>query len=138
MHVLDQLKGDAYVVADTIDLWIDTERNALLELIKRINLFVINDTEAEQLTEENNIIKAGSKLRELGPETVIIKKGEHGALFHEEGSFRLTCLPRYRITGPHWCRRLVCGALIADWPLKTAVILKRLKKPFFTEPVQPA
>ena len=88
-------------MADTIDLWIDTERNALLELIKRINLFVINDTEAEQLTEENNIIKAGSKLRELGPETVIIKKGEHGALlFHEEGSFALPAYPVTELRDP--------------------------------------
>ena len=55
-HVLDQLKGSAFSLADTIDLWIDIERSALLELIKRVNLFVINDSEAEELTEENNII----------------------------------------------------------------------------------
>ena len=58
-HVLDQLKGSAFSLADTIDLWIDIERSALLELIKRVNLFVINDSEAEELTEENNIILAG-------------------------------------------------------------------------------
>ena len=52
MHVLDQLPGDPFVLADTIDLWIETERNALHELIKRVSLFVINDSEAEELTEE--------------------------------------------------------------------------------------
>ena len=48
-------------------LWIEIERNALLDLIKRVNLFVINDTEAEELTEENNIILSGAKTEEDGP-----------------------------------------------------------------------
>ena len=96
-HVLDQLKGSAFSLADTIDLWIDVERSAVLELIKRVNLFVINDSEAEELTEENNIILAGKKLRQMGPESVIIKKGEHGAiLFHEDGMLSLIHIPSPR------------------------------------------
>ena len=129
MHVLDQLKGDAYVVADTIDLWIDTERNVLLELIKRINLFVINDTEAEQLTEENNIIKAGSKLRELGPETVIIKKGEHGALlFHEEGSFALPAYPVTELRDPTGAGDSFAGALIGRLASQNRSDFKAIKE----------
>ena len=113
MHVLDQLEGSPFVVADTIDLWIEIERNALLELIKRVSLFVINDTEAEELTEESNIILAGQKLRELGPETVIIKKGEHGAiLFHENGSFALPAYPVTELRDPTGAGDSFAGALI--------------------------
>ena len=113
MHVLDQLKENSFVLADTIDLWIETERDALLELIKKVSLFVINDTEAEELTGENNIILAGKKLRELGPETVIIKKGEHGAiLFHQDGSFAIPAYPVTELRDPTGAGDSFAGALI--------------------------
>jgi len=113
MHVLDQLQGSSFVLADTIDLWIEIERKALLDLIKKVNLFVINDTEAEELTEENNIILAGDKLREMGPETVIIKKGEHGAiLFHEDGMFALPAYPVTELRDPTGAGDSFAGALI--------------------------
>ena len=112
-HVLDQLNGNAYILADTIDLWIDIEKTALLELIKRVNLFVINDTEAEELTGEKNIILAGNKLREMGPESVIIKKGEHGAiLFHSNGMFALPAYPVTELRDPTGAGDSFAGALI--------------------------
>ena len=112
-HVLDQLKGSAFSLADTIDLWIDIERSALLELIKRVNLFVINDSEAEELTEENNIILAGKKLRQMGPESVIVKKGEHGAiLFHEDGMFALPAFPVTELRDPTGAGDSFAGALM--------------------------
>ena len=113
-HVLDQLQGDdAFVLADTIDLWIDIELEALLRLIKRVNLFVINDSEAEALTSEKNIILAGRKLREMGPETVIIKKGEHGAiLFHEDGLFALPAYPVTELRDPTGAGDSFAGALL--------------------------
>jgi len=98
--VLDQLKNkDAFVAVDTIDLWIKTERKAFLDLIREIDLLVINDSEAELLTDKNNMIEAGRALRELGPQRVVVKKGEHGAyLFHENGIFTL---PAYPVTELH-------------------------------------
>ena len=112
-HVLDQLDGSAYVLADTIDLWIKTERETLLNLAKRVNLFVINDSEAEDLTDEKNVIIAGQKLLELGPETVIIKKGEHGAvLFHEEGLFALPAYPVTNLRDPTGAGDSFAGALL--------------------------
>ena len=112
-HVLDQLKGSAFSLADTIDLWIDIERSALLELIKRVNLFVINDSEAEELTQENNIILAGKKLRQMGPESVIIKKGEHGAiLFHQDGMFALPAFPVTKLRDPTGAGDSFAGALM--------------------------
>lgn len=96
-HVLDQLEAkDPFVAADTIDLWINTERPAFLDLLKRIDFLVINDGEAELLTEESNIIKAGAALRALGPDMVVIKKGEHGAYFFFDGG--LFALPAYPVT----------------------------------------
>jgi len=96
-HVLDQLDAeDAFVAADTIDLWINIERPAFLDLLKRIDFLVINDGESELLTGESNIIKAGAALRDLGPDMVVIKKGEHGAYFFYEGG--LFALPAYPVT----------------------------------------
>ena len=113
MHVLDQLPGKPYVLADTIDLWIEVERNALLALIKKVSLFVINDTEAEELTAESNVILAGKKLREMGPESVIVKKGEHGAiLFHEGGMFAIPAFPVTDLRDPTGAGDSFAGALI--------------------------
>ena len=92
--VCDQLEGTPFIIADTIDHWINTEREAFLALFARINCLVINDSEAELLTGENNIINAGNKLIELGLESLIIKKGAHGAcLFHPQGLFMLPAYP---------------------------------------------
>ena len=113
MHVLDQLSENPFVLADTIDLWIETERESLLSLIKKVSLFVINDSEAEELTGESNIILAGEKLRQMGPESVIIKKGEHGAiLFHEEGMFALPAYPVTQLHDPTGAGDSFAGALI--------------------------
>ena len=113
LHVLDQLKGKCFVLADTIELWIDIMRPKLLELIKRINLFVIDKTEAEMLTGETNTILSGHKLREMGPEIVIIKKGEHGALlFHNEGLFAIPAFPVTNIQDPTGAGDAFAGALM--------------------------
>jgi len=113
MHVLDQLAGNSFVLADTIDLWIETERESLLSLIKKVSLFVINDSEAEELTCESNVILAGEKLRQMGPESIIIKKGEHGAiLFHEEGMFALPAYPVTQLHDPTGAGDSFAGALI--------------------------
>ncbi|MGE9291686.1 MAG: PfkB family carbohydrate kinase [Puniceicoccales bacterium] len=96
-HVLDQLEAeDAFVAVDTIDLWITTAKTAFLELLKRVDFLVINDSESELLTGESNIIKAGAALRALGPDKVVIKKGAHGAYFFFEGG--LFALPAYPVT----------------------------------------
>lgn len=79
-HVLDQMARPKFVVADTMDLWLNIALADLLKLIKRVDLFVLNDTEAQQLTKEDNTVVALQKLHKLGPRYVIIKKGEHGSM----------------------------------------------------------
>ncbi len=81
MKVLDQVPGADLVVADTMDLYIRSERDALLQLLKRIDGLVINDSEARLLTGEENLVRAGQCIRAMGPSFVVLKKGEHGAMF---------------------------------------------------------
>jgi sugar/nucleoside kinase (ribokinase family) len=79
--VLAQAKNRKLAVADTMNLWIETQRDELNALLKEVDGLVLNDGEARMLTEEVNLVRAGWKLLDLGPRFVIIKKGEHGAMF---------------------------------------------------------
>ena len=114
LHVLDTLSDSKpFTVADTIDLWIDIQKEELLQVVSRVDLFVINDSESEQLTGEKNIILAGQKLLELGTKAAIIKKGEHGAyLFHPEGRFALPAYPVTELRDPTGAGDSFAGALL--------------------------
>ena len=81
LKVLQQAKSRKLVVADTMNLWIEIARDDLNALLKEVDGLVLNDGEARMLTQEINLVKAGRKVLELGPRFVIIKKGEHGAMF---------------------------------------------------------
>jgi len=86
-HVLDQAQHPKFVIADTMDLWIDTTKDDLLALIRRVDMLILNDGEARQLTGETSLIKAGNKIRAMGPKYVAVKKGEHGCLLFGENRF---------------------------------------------------
>jgi sugar/nucleoside kinase (ribokinase family) len=87
-HVLDQMERPRFIVADTMDLWIQTTRADLDALLPRVDLLILNDSEAREMTKETSLIKAGRKIRKFGPRFVAIKKGEHGALlFGDENEF---------------------------------------------------
>lgn len=99
--VLDQMTKPALVVADTMDLWIQTQHEDLLKLLRRIDGLVINDSEARLLTEEENLVVAGMKIRQMGPRFVIVKKGEHGAMFFgEEAVYTLPAYPTAKVVDP--------------------------------------
>ncbi len=84
MKVLDQMVAPTLTVADTMDLWINIQRDELMQLFKRIDGLVLNDSEAKLLTDDENLVRAGHKVRAMGPNFVVIKKGEHGAMFFSE------------------------------------------------------
>src|ERR1700716_757899 len=86
-HVLDQMEKPRFVVADTMDLWIETTRSDLDILLPRVDLLILNDSEARQITKETSLIKAGRRIRKMGPRFVAIKKGEHGALLFGNDEF---------------------------------------------------
>jgi len=88
LKVLSQCEKPAFSIADTMDLWITVMRDQLMELLQQIDMLVINDSEARQLTDTSNLIVAGEKMVAMGPKYVVLKKGEHGALvFGRNGEF---------------------------------------------------
>lgn len=115
-HVLNQITHPTpFILADTIDFWIDTERAALLSLIRKVDLFVINDQESEKLTGQKNVYRAGRQILEDGPRALIIKKGEHGALlFHREGIFALPAFPVTEMQDPTGAGDSFAGALLGS------------------------
>jgi sugar/nucleoside kinase (ribokinase family) len=100
-HVLDQMRRPKFVVADTMDLWLNIALPDLLKLLKRVDGFVLNESEAQQLTQENNLIRAARKIHALGPKYVIVKKGEHGAILSTKKSlFVAPAFPLERVVDP--------------------------------------
>ena len=95
MQVLDQTPSRKFVMCDTMNFWIDSERDGLLEVLRRVDGVVMNDGEARSLTGETNLIRAGSAILELGPKVVIIKKGEHGAFLFSTYMFH--AMPAYPV-----------------------------------------
>lgn len=91
--LLENFPNRALAIADTMDLWIETERPALLDLLRKVDGIVLNDSEAYQLTDKTNIVHAARDILTLGPRFVVIKKGEHGSfLMHANG---MAALPAY-------------------------------------------
>ena len=100
-RVLDQLDNPQFVVCDTMNYWIEGMKDDLLKLLKRVNVLIINDSEARLLSKEPNLIKAAKMIREMGPEILIIKKGEHGAmLFTNDTIFSAPAYPMESIFDP--------------------------------------
>ncbi len=86
-EVLDQL-GDPWLVAlDTMNYWITCRRAELLRVLRRVDVFLLNDAEAKQLTGAESVLKAAEGIRMMGPSVVVIKRGEYGALARTEGGW---------------------------------------------------
>jgi sugar/nucleoside kinase (ribokinase family) len=101
MKVLDQVLGPKLVMADTMDLWIHQQPADLRKLLQRIDGLVMNDSEAKLLTGTENLVRAGHQVREMGPKFVVIKKGEHGAMFFSEHeTYVLPAYPTERVVDP--------------------------------------
>jgi len=99
--VLDQMRDPRFVVADTMNLWIEHEKDDLLALLRRVDGLILNDEEARMLTGESNLIRAGERVLGLGPKLVILKKGEHGAfLFSTFFQFALPAYPTGTVVDP--------------------------------------
>ncbi len=101
MKVLEQVPGRRLVVADTMDLWINNEREDLDQLLTKLDGLVLNDSEAKLLTGTENLTLAGHRVREMGPRFVVIKKGEHGAMFFSEHeTYVLPAFPTEKVIDP--------------------------------------
>jgi sugar/nucleoside kinase (ribokinase family) len=113
LEVLDQVHAPELVVCDTMNFWIDGSRDALLDLLRRVDLLMVNDSEARQLAQEPNLLKAARWIQERGPRLVTIKKGEHGAvLFREDRVFFVPGYPLEEVFDPTGAGDAFAGGLM--------------------------
>ncbi len=113
LHVLDQMRRPKFVVADTMDLWLNIAMADLLKLLRRIDALVLNDSEARQLTQQDNVLVAARKIHALGPRYVIVKKGEHGSILSgPAGLFVAPAFPLLKVVDPTGAGDSFVGGLI--------------------------
>ena len=96
IHVLDQIRSPKFVAADTMDLWIDTAPDETRQMISRVDMLLLNDSEARHYTGEHSLIAAAHQIVNQGPTYVMIKKGEHGAMLFSKD--RIGLMPAFPLT----------------------------------------
>jgi sugar/nucleoside kinase (ribokinase family) len=130
MRVLDQLESrPKLIMMDTMNFWMETQLDALLEVIKKVDLIAVNDAEARQLTGEYSIIKAAHKILGMGPKFLIVKKGEHGALlFHGNNVFFAPALPLEEVFDPTGAGDTFAGGFIGHLAATKDVSFDNMKR----------
>ncbi|MBT7851571.1 MAG: sugar kinase [Formosa sp.] len=128
--VLDQMSNaSTLVILDTMNFWMDHTLKDLLEVIKRVNVITINDEEARQLTGEHSLVTAAKKIHEMGPEYVVIKKGEHGALlFNGTNVFFAPALPLESVFDPTGAGDTFAGGFAGFLAQTENISFKNMKK----------
>lgn len=100
-EVLNQTAGNPLIGCDTIGHWIENDRAALEDVLKRVDMLVVNDEEAGMISSESNIVKAADRILSMGPKTVVIKRGEFGAsLFSSGSTFSIPAYPLREVVDP--------------------------------------
>jgi sugar/nucleoside kinase (ribokinase family) len=129
LQVLEQCTGPRFVALDSMNLWIDIARDALLEVIRRVDCVVLNDAELRQLTGKPSLVAAARAVLELGPSAVVAKQGEYGsALVSAEGFFALPAYPLEQVVDPTGAGDTFAGGFIGhiarnlDGPLGVGVL----------------
>jgi len=111
--VIDQCDGVKWIALDTMNFWIHSKKDALKQTISRVNMVVINEAEARDLAQESNLVKAARKIQSWGPSTLVIKRGEYGALlFHKDQFFSAPGLPLEEIQDPTGAGDSFAGGLM--------------------------
>lgn len=113
LEVLEQVEDPEFVALDTMNFWIEGKRDALIEVLSRVNMVVINETEARQLAGEANIVKAAQAIQAMGPSHIAIKRGEYGALLFTEGdTFFAPAYPLESVFDPTGAGDTFAGGLL--------------------------
>lgn len=143
LSILDQLNYPEFTVIDTIKLWMDTAMNELMEVISKVKGVIVNDIEIRRLADEPNLIKAAQKLLELGPDFVVVKRGEHGAtLFTDSIIFPTNAYPVVEVVDPTGAGDAFAGGFfghlsrvdrISDQTMKEAVLYGNIMGSFAIE-----
>jgi sugar/nucleoside kinase (ribokinase family) len=148
LDVINQMKKrPRLIVMDTMNFWMDTAMDDLKEVLKKIDVLLVNDGEARQLSEEVSLVKAARKIMGMGPKFLIIKKGEHGALlFHENHVFFAPALPLEEVFDPTGAGDTFAGGFIGHLAktkdisfdnMKTAIIVGSAMASFCVEKFGP-
>ena len=143
-QIIEQLKSrPKLIIMDTMNFWMDIAMDELMKTIKMVDLIMVNDGEARQLSGEYSLVKAAQKIMEMGPKYVIIKKGEHGALlFHEKQVFFAPALPLEDVFDPTGAGDTFAGGFIGHLAqtkdisfenMKTAIIVGSAMASFVVE-----
>ena len=127
--IIDQLDKPKFIVADTMDLWMNVAMNDLRSLLKRVDMLVLNDSEARQLTGDDNVVSSLPKLHKFGPKYVIVKKGEHGAILSsKKGLFVAPAFPLAKVEDPTGAGDSFVGALVGYLAKKAGSIDSNIRK----------
>ena len=142
-QVLSQVTSPKVVAADTMNHWIANERNSLMKLLPRIDILTLNDEEALLLSGEHNLVKAGRAVLKMGPDTVLVKRGEYGVLLFSQNSlFAAPAWPLEEVIDPTGAGDAFAGAFmgwlarngrITDSIVRTAVMYGSVLGSFVVE-----
>lgn len=142
-RVLSQVQSPKLVAADTMDFWIQNARPHLTRLLERLDLLTVNDDEARMLTGEHNLVKAGRAILQMGPKSVLVKRGEYGVLqFSNEGMFAVPAYPLEDVVDPTGAGDTFAGAMmgfiarhgrVTESSLRTAVVYGSVLGSFVVE-----
>ena len=129
LELMEKFPDAALIVADTMDLWIRTELDALQELMRNIDGLVLNDSEAAMLTDQTNMVAASEQIIEMGPKFVVIKKGEHGCLLnHTDGLGVLHAYPAANVIDPTGAGDSFAGGMMGHLAECDRIDLPALKR----------
>ena len=148
MSVIDQLKvRPKLIVMDTMNFWMDIAMDGLKDVLKKVDVLLVNDAEARQLSGELSLVKAAKLIMQMGPQFLIIKKGEHGALlFHKDHVFFAPALPLEEVFDPTGAGDTFAGGFIGHLAktkdisfdnMKTAIIVGSAMASFCVEKFGP-
>src|SRR5690606_6349367 len=113
--VLDQVRNPRLIACDTMNFWIDGQRDALMELLTRVDMLLLNDSEARELSGDHNVSRAARWIQARGPRYVIVKKGEHGAvLFTPNSVFFAPGYPLEEVFDPTGAGDAFAGGLMGS------------------------
>src|SRR5580704_4707010 len=143
LDVLRQVRAPALVAADTMNLWIGIKRDALLATLAKVHTLMVNDEEARELADEHNLRRAAAKILKMGPSSVIIKRGDAGALlFHGNGAFAAPAMPLSDVKDPTGAGDSFAGGLmgylayagdLSPTTIRTAMIMGSVMGSFAVE-----
>jgi len=128
-QVLDQVDSPSLVACDTMNYWIEGKRESLIDLLARVDILMLNDEEARQLSEKSNLIQASRWIQERGPQMVVVKKGEHGAaLFADDWVFFVPGFPLEQVLDPTGAGDAFAGGLLGYISQKDSTSVADLRR----------